>query len=97
MSNAVRSIARRSAAVKSNKVVAVPETIAANIAQSDARIMQLQQDLQTVRLVRENQILSAALELGLNKADMAELEIAVEPGGRRVFRSAAKPAKFKKP
>lgn len=89
MSNKLRAITREAAKAKP-QMFPLPEAIAKQIAGTDRQINALQTDLQTLRLVRENQILNAALELGLNKTELGALEIAIDGSGQLVFRPLAK-------
>jgi hypothetical protein len=67
----------------------LPQAIAQQIVAADQKLTALQGQINSGLLVRENLILCAALELGLNKTKLARLELAQEPDGRLVFRVPA--------
>ncbi len=70
----------------------VPDKLAAQMDQADKQLAELQRQTQTWQLVRENLILSAAIELGLSKKDLETMEVTRDASGRWIFRKAAKPA-----
>jgi hypothetical protein len=63
----------------------LPDAIARQITQTDQQIADLQHELRVGRLVRENLVLKAALELSLDTKQLAWMELARE-GDYLVFR-----------
>jgi hypothetical protein len=91
--SSLRSIKRareKTAGKTTTPSLRLPEEIAKQIQRADAELIGLRNQFQMGQMARENLILSAALEMGLTKQRLSELELAVEDGGL-VFRKPAPP------
>lgn len=80
-------------AVQGKAPIKIPVAQAEKIKQAEARIADRQREIETLRLLEQNALLEAALELGLTKKELEGLSLALNDKGELVMEE--KPLKQK--